>query len=159
MDKPSETLHPNALKAFRVRGLVGFSVMIVLSITLLIISIIESEFPVWLSFSGFGLSLLIFMINVIIMPHLKMKYWGYEIKENEIDIQHGIIIVKRILIPMNRVQHVDLSYGPILKKFKLASILITTAGSNHEIPALDFETARKVHQTISHLVNLSEDDV
>lgn len=159
MDKPSEKLHPSALKAFRVRGLIGFSIFMLVAIGLGVTKIVESRFPLWPSLSGFGLSIIVLIVFVIVMPRLRMKYWAYEIKDHEIDIQHGIIVIKRILIPMNRVQHVDLSYGPILKKFKLASIMITTAGSNHEIPALDYDTARKVHQAISILVNQSEDDV
>jgi membrane protein YdbS with pleckstrin-like domain len=159
MDKPSESLHPSALKAFRVRGLISFSIFVLIAIGLGITIVFESSFPLWPALLVLGLSVIQFTLFVLIMPRLRMKYWAYEIKDHEVDIQHGIIVIKRVLIPMNRVQHVDLSYGPVLKKFKLASIMITTAGSNHEIPALDYETARKVHQAISLLVNQSEDDV
>ena len=62
--------------------------------------------------------------------------WRYEVRESEIELQHGIFIVKRTLIPMVRVQHVDTSQGPILRKYDLAEITISTAATNHTIPAL-----------------------
>jgi membrane protein YdbS with pleckstrin-like domain len=88
-----------------------------------------------------------------------MIYWGYEIKDNEIDIQHGIIVVKRTLIPMARIQHVDTEHGPIMRQFELATLNIATAGTEHKIPALDFDTARTLRKKISSLAALSDDDV
>jgi len=52
--------------------------------------------------------------------------------------------VKRTLIPMIRVQHVDSSQGPLLKKYRLASVTISTAATVHEIPALDEEEAEEL---------------
>src|SRR5699024_360874 len=74
-------------------------------------------------------------------------------------IQHGILVVSRILVPMIRVQHVDTKQGPILRKFNLASVTISTAATTHEIPALIEADASALRDRISTLARVDEDDV
>ena len=78
---------------------------------------------------------------IFLFPKISWLRWRYEVRESEIELQHGLFIVKRTLIPMVRVQHVDTSQGPILRKYNLAGITISTAATNHTIPALVMEEA------------------
>lgn len=94
-----------------------------------------------------------------LFPNIRWDHWRYEVREQEIEIQHGLFIVKRTLIPMVRVQHVDSSQGPILKHYHLASISISTAATIHTIPALTVEEADGLRASISELARVAEDDV
>jgi uncharacterized protein len=67
--------------------------------------------------------------------------------------------VKRTLVPMVRVQHVDTVQGPLLRKYGLATITISTAATTHEIPALDMFEADNLRSSISALARVAEDDV
>lgn len=67
--------------------------------------------------------------------------------------------MKRTLVPMVRVQHVDTVQGPILKRYRLSTITISTAATVHEIPALDVEEAEELRHSISRLARVAEDDV
>jgi len=67
--------------------------------------------------------------------------------------------VKRTLIPMVRVQHVDTAQGPILKKYDLSNISISTAATTHIIPMLITEDADRLRSRISELARVAEDDV
>ena len=60
---------------------------------------------------------------------------------------------------MVRVQHVDTSQGPILKKYDLANISISTAATTHVIPMLVTEEADRLRARISELARVAEDDV
>ena len=62
-----------------------------------------------------------------------------EVRETEIEIQRGIFVIKRTLVPMIRVQHVETNQGPFLRKYDLASVEVSTAATVHTIPALDFQ--------------------
>ena len=73
---------------------------------------------------------------IILFPTLRWKRWRYEVRENEIELQHGVFVIKRTLVPMIRVQHVDMQQGPILRKYQLATITVSTAATVHEIPAM-----------------------
>ncbi|MGM0436102.1 MAG: PH domain-containing protein [Bacillota bacterium] len=155
---PKERLHPKAIWAWRIKGAVYFLIYSVLVAAFFITRIFVS-LPLQIGFTLLGIALFLGVIQILIIPKLRMIYWGYEIKDNEIDIQHGIIVVKRTLIPMARIQHVDTEHGPIMRQFKLATLNIATAGTEHKIPALDFETARMLRKKISSLAALSDDDV
>ena len=74
--------------------------------------------------------------NLLIFPKIIWERWRYEISEHEIDLCYGLWIRKRTIIPMVRVQHVDTKQGPLMNRFGLASVTISTAAGSHEIPAL-----------------------
>src|SRR5699024_11763813 len=97
------------------------------------------------------LGLILFYVFVLLMPKLRYRRWRYEIFEQEIYIQHGILIVRRTIIPMIRVQHVDTEQGPILKKYDLATVSVSTAATVHEIPALYESDAENLRDRISTL--------
>ena len=155
---PKERLHPKAIKAWRIKGLI-FSLGYAIVTAAVFVIRIFSDIPLFIGLTIGGIALFFALLQVVIIPKIRMIYWGYEIKENEIDIQHGLIIIKRTLIPMARIQHVDTEHGPIMRKFELATLNIATAGTQHKIPALDFETARALRKKIAKLAALSDDDV
>ncbi|MED3764037.1 PH domain-containing protein [Ureibacillus terrenus] len=94
-----------------------------------------------------------------LFPKIRWDHWRYEVREQEIEIQSGLFVVKRTLIPMVRVQHVDTMQGPILKKYDLANIAISTAATTHVIPMLITEEADHLRERISELARVAEDDV
>lgn len=71
----------------------------------------------------------------------------YVIRDQEIELEHGVWIRKRTLIPLRCVQHVDVKQGPLARKYKLASLYIYTAAMAHEIPFLDEQAAEKLRYT------------
>lgn len=97
--------------------------------------------------------------SIFIFPNIRLKIWRYEVHENELDLQHGLFTVTRVLVPMVRVQHVDTSQGPILRKYNLATVTISTAATVHEIPALEMEEADQLRDYISKLAREAKDDV
>src|SRR5690606_2157706 len=97
--------------------------------------------------------------SIFIIPSIRWHRFRYEVREQEIEIQHGVFVITRTLVPMIRVQHVDTVQGPLLRKYNLATIEISTAASKHEIPAIDVEEAEQLRHTISKLARVAEDDV
>lgn len=159
MERPKERIHPIAIKAWRIQGIITSSILLLVVIAYFVTRIFVTFLPLWGGFIAIGVWMLISILQIIVIPYVRMIYWGYQINDDDIDIQYGLIIIRRTLIPMNRIQHVDTEHGPILRYFKLATLSITTAGSNHKIPALLHERAEQLRQQISRLAVLSEDDV
>lgn len=117
------------------------------------------EWPYWIIIAAALLHALFTYLFIFLFPKLRYKRWRYEIFEQEIYIQHGVLILSRTLIPMIRVQHVDTEQGPIMKKYQLASVSISTAATTHQIPALSEEDASDLRDSISRLARVDEDDV
>lgn len=117
------------------------------------------DWPSWI----IGIAILAFALYaylfIMLLPTLRWRRWRYEVRENEIELQHGVFIIKRTLVPMIRVQHVDTQQGPILRKYQLATITVSTAATVHEIPALEVDEAEELRFFISKLVRVADEDV
>ncbi len=159
LQRPKERIHPIALKAWRIQGILLSAIFLIIVIAYFITRIYVDILPLWIGIVALIVWLFIALLLIIIIPKIRMIYWGYQINEEDIDIQYGLIVIRRTLIPMNRIQHVDTEHGPILRFFKLATLSISTAGTKHKIPALLQARAEQLRQQISRLAILSDDDV
>ncbi|NMH67577.1 PH domain-containing protein [Bacillus sp. RO3] len=156
--EPQKRISPKALKVWKIYGV--FETLIVAAVASgAIVLTVMVDWPQWIIGAAIAVLILFAFLFVIFIPTIKWKRWRYEVREQEIELQRGIFIVKRTLVPMVRVQHVDTVQGPILKKYRLATITISTAATVHEIPALDVEEADELRNSISQLARVAEDDV
>jgi len=78
-------------------------------------------------------------------------------REDEVDLQHGVLVKTRQLIPMSRIQHVDTRRGPLQQRFGLSSVVFFTAAGSMEIPALSQEHAADVRNRIAALAKVHDD--
>lgn len=90
-------------------------------------------------------------------PAIRYRQWRYEIREDEVDLQHGVVVKTRQLIPMSRIQHVDTRRGPLQQRFGLASVVFFTAAGSMEIPALSHDDAQDVRNRIADLAKVHDD--
>lgn len=155
---PVNTIATDAIKAWKITAWIYVGFLWLVTIGLAVLTYIF-EFSYWFTVVALVISGLSTYLFVFLFPKLRWKRWRYEVFDQEIYIQHGILIVSRTLVPMIRVQHVDTQQGPILKKYQLASVTISTAATTHEIPALLDEDASELRDRISALARVDEDDV
>jgi len=156
--QPKNNIAKSAMKAWRITASIYIVVLWMLIIGGAVLTFI---FDLRYIYSGISaiLGIIAIFLFVYLIPKLRYRRWRYEIFEQEIYIQHGILIVTRTIIPMIRVQHVDTEQGPILKMYKLATVSISTAATTHQIPALNEEDASSLRDRISTLAMVDEDDV
>lgn len=99
------------------------------------------------------------LVWMVVLPPIRYIRWRYELTEDYLDIARGIIWRKRFIIPFVRVQNTDTRQGPIQRAFGLASVTVSTAAGQHEIPGLDFATAEAVRDKAAELARLAREDV
>lgn len=156
--QPKHRIASNAIKAWRITAALYMIIVWLLITAGFIVSYIF-DFTYLYAIIGAIIGIILTYFFVLLIPKLRYRRWRYEIFEQEIYIQHGILIQTRTIIPMIRVQHVDTKQGPILKKYKLATVSISTAATTHEIPALVEDDASDLRDRISTLARVEEDDV
>lgn len=156
--KPQKRISKRGLKVWRISGAIHSLFVLLLAGGVISLTIIF-DWPFWV----IGAALIIFALYaycfIFFIPNLRWKHWRYEVRENEIEIQHGIFVIKSTLVPMIRVQHVDTEQGPILRKYHLATVTVSTAATVHEIPALDEDEAEELRFFISNLTRAASEDV
>lgn len=149
--EPSERLDPRAKTLWRISSALW-------NLPLLLAAGVGGWFLVWrLDFSVLigALPLLVMLVlyglAVGLLPTLRWRRWRYEIREEEVDLQRGIIWVSRTLVPLARIQHVDTQHGPLQRWFGLATVIFYTAAGSNQIPELAASVAAEVRDRISEL--------
>jgi uncharacterized protein len=158
LSQPHKRISERALTVWRITGVI-ITLFLLFILGGLMTLIVLFDWPVWISVVAIILFLLTSYIAIFLVPHLRWKHWRYEVREQEIEIQQGIFVIKSTLVPMVRVQHVDTEQGPLLRKYNLATVTISTAATVHGIPTLDVEEAEEMRHAISRLARVAEEDV
>lgn len=157
--EPEQRIPRDAIKAWRITGTIWTLFLWLIPVFLAVLNL-QGEGPPWwviILLTIFFVTLTILAATII--PTIRWRRWRYQVDEHEIDLKRGIFIIRRTLIPVKRVQHVDTRHGPILRNFGLSTVAITTAATTHEIPALSDETADQVRNQISKFARLAQEDV
>jgi membrane protein YdbS with pleckstrin-like domain len=94
----------------------------------------------------FGASV-VFSLLVLVLNMLGVSKKGYAVREHDILYKSGVLHQKETTIPFNRVQHVEIYEGALLRLFGLCRIEFFTAGGSLgdlKIPGLPLEEANKI---------------
>ncbi|MGL4655668.1 MAG: PH domain-containing protein [Sarcina sp.] len=137
-------LSKNAVKSWVVEGLIIIGIV---SIIFILIKfggrIFGVGFEQWVNGKEKWINLLfitvyaVCFVDTVISPAFSYKQWSYMINDEEIWYREGIFWSKEVVIPIVRIQNINLKEGPISKSFGIADITIGTAGGSYKIPALD----------------------
>lgn len=157
--EPSQRIDSRALVLWRIHA--GISTLL---LTLLLLS------PLLVGHWAYGLSwhwvvpvaallVLNLVLQIWLVPVLRLRIWRYELTEHELELQRGLIVVERTLIPLVRVQHVDTRQGPLARALGLSSVAVSTAAGTHEIPALGDEMAEALRDRISALAREAREPI
>lgn len=157
-EQPKFQLPKKAQTVWRLYGIIQTFIIALLTGGIVFLTV-KFDWPPWIMWIAIALVILSITFSVIVFPSIRWRIWRFEVREQEIEIQSGLFVVKRTLIPMVRVQHVDTEQGPILKKYMLANISISSAATVHMIPMLKVEDADELRTKISELARVAEDDV
>lgn len=94
---------------------------------------------------------------IVVVPPIRRRIWWYAIGTEEVDLHHGFLVITRTVVPMVRVQHVDLHRGPIADRLRLAEIELHTAAGSLKIPALDRDEAERIRLQVAELARVPDD--
>ena len=84
-------------------------------------------------------------------PAIAYRNTSWRLNEIGMEIHRGVLWKHRIAIPVSRVQHVDVSQGPVQRMFMLSTIAIHTAGTQNatvELEGLNHSVAMEVRDAL-----------
>ncbi len=94
-----------------------------------------------------------------VLAVLRYRSWAYEIRDDSLYLERGVITNVTTVVPYVRIQHVDASRGPIERTFGLATTVVYTAGSRGadvSIPGLSPERAEDLQNRLKQLAIAAE---
>jgi uncharacterized protein len=81
--------------------------------------------------------------------HLEHARTSFVISAAGCEIRRGVVWRRIITVPLSRIQHTDVTQGPLQRAFGLATLALYTAGTEHakvDLSGLAFDTAMAIRQ-------------
>jgi len=158
LQPPAQQIDADALKAWRLTGGISAAVYAIVVIVIIWLTI-RFDWPLWIAAAAAAAAIIGSYLEAVLLPRLRWNRYRFDIHEHEIDLLYGLLIKKRVLIPMVKVQHVDTKQGPILRRYGLATVTFSTAAGSHFIPALREATAESVRNQIARLARITDEEL
>lgn len=145
-------LEPGQLRAMRISGAIVGTILslIVLGVGWLVHH--ETE-PAWswlvIVICALALGGIFWLVGVA--PARRFHRWGYMRQADELHIAHGTITHVETSVAFHRVQHIDVSQGPIERMCGVMQLVLNTSGtvnSRIRLPGLSRETAEGLRDEI-----------
>lgn len=98
-----------------------------------------------------GAALLLLLYLAVIAPPRRYRAWGYGMDSEELQVRRGVWTRIHTVVPLDKVQHIDVSQGPLERALGICSLVLHTAGTLHSqivLPGLARETAEGIRDEI-----------
>lgn len=159
-----EQLDPNLIRAERLSSTIFFSVVLVLGLIGWVVFAFLGwglrDFRTWAALLA-GVTLLALLAWWSYKyPHWRWQTTRLRRSELGLELHRGVHWQHKIFIPRERIQHTDITQGPISRKFQIAELVINTAGNHNyviKIEGLNVERARELRLELLPRVRSNEE--
>jgi len=117
------------------------------------------DWKVWIGWTLIGIIIITIVTSIwsiIFRPFLLYRNTRYEVDEEFLQIKSGALFEKHELIPMTKIQSVETKQGPMMRKYNLYGISVTTMGDTHSIAGLSKSRAMEVKSLIARYAKIKE---
>ncbi|WP_136588690.1 PH domain-containing protein [Salinigranum halophilum] len=146
-------LHPRVRLVWVARAVVSATVLgVVLGVAARIVPFVPTD-VVALA----GVVLLFGVVHAV----LRYRSWRYEIRDDSIYLERGVLTRVRTVVPFVRIQHVDSSRSPVERAVGLGRVVVYTAGSRGadvSVPGLTPAAADDLRERLKRLAIRAEGD-
>jgi hypothetical protein len=153
-----QPLDSRVVSLWRVSGLIGFGILLLsLLIPVVALGVAEPRALVWLVVPWLAMAAVAVWFCLWYPPRL-YRTWGYRIDAKVLETRSGRVFQRSRLLPLSRLQHVDIERGPLERMFGLAALVLHTAGTHSahiRIPGLETAEATRLRD---HLIEIGGDD-
>ena len=135
VDGEYHALDPRSIQVQRIGGWIFTALVAVLSLVggFMFLAVVEDA-PTWLR----GMLPLVWLAGTSLLawhayrwPPLDYRHTSYRVDALGIEIRKGVYWRVVIHVPRSRVQHTDVSEGPVERRYGLGTLVIYTAGTDH----------------------------
>lgn len=145
---PLLPLERGQLRVMQVRG--GVTALILLGLAGVGAAILQDaqDVPAWLILVP---ALVLAAYVGLVSPGRRYRAWGYRVDSEELRLAHGVYTQVETLVPLKRVQHLDIAQGPLERSCGVCRLMLHTAGTANSLvvlPGLSRDTAEAMRADI-----------
>ena len=145
---------PKSVTAKRLVGGIWAAALGVVNGVAVLLLVLLATPPFWLSLGLItAWVVIVFPVSALVWfgPAIRFKHASYRVSEQGVQVRDGIFWRSVVNVPRSRVQHTDVSQGPIDRSFGLASLTIHTAGTQQAsvpVSGLPLEVANQIRDLL-----------
>lgn len=160
-DGRERSLDPRSVTVSRMGGAIGFGITFLGTTVALIVLLLVAGFPsavrlgmfaAWLLLNGF------LGWHAWFWPAISYRYTAWKLDDRGMRIRRGVLWRSETSVPKSRVQHTDVSQGPIQRSFGIATLTIHTAGTQSASVPLAGVSHEDALAIRDHLIDGGDDD-
>lgn len=146
-------ISPKAIRLWRIRAYINAGVWLIIASAIGIAQLFFDFIPWWVFLIPAAAAIYIVIVSGWIIPKLRYRYFRYKVLEDEIRIHSGILFKSEVAVPLYRVQNIDTTVGPVMKRMNLKGISLQTSAEKLYIPELETDRADQLRHDIRELIN------
>ena len=95
-------------------------------------------------------------VATVLVLHLVQRTvaaWGYLEREDDLLVRRGVLVRRTSVVPYGRMQYVDVTAGPLARRYGLATVTLHTAAAatDASVPGLRAQEASRLRDRLSSL--------
>jgi membrane protein YdbS with pleckstrin-like domain len=98
-----------------------------------------------------GTVLVVAVLLILRIPQRRYSARGYQMGADRLRVVRGLMFRSDTVVPFGRVQHIDMTQGPLERFFGIATLTVHTAGNHNasvSLPGLGEDLAREMREAI-----------
>ncbi len=99
--------------------------------------------------------LLLGLTMTFLVPSLRYRYWRFALNTEELYLERGILNRVRTIVPLRRIQHLDVSQDIVERNFDLGKLIVHTAGTRSSdvvLPGLQIDEAERLRDAVKQYI-------
>jgi membrane protein YdbS with pleckstrin-like domain len=129
-DGQIHSLDPRIIPLQRITGSLFIAAIAGGSLGFFVIRILTARTPAWW-LAVWLVLVLLGAWHALRWPPIAYEHTSFRVDDQGIEIHRGVYWRVVINVPRSRVQHIDVSQGPIERRYGLGTLVIYTAGTDH----------------------------
>ncbi|MCS7081125.1 MAG: PH domain-containing protein [Chloracidobacterium sp.] len=139
-------LEPDVVSLWRLNSGIEWAILLSLAFVAITVGGIVFALGVWfwVLLAAWALVAMLAVVQTIWYPPLAYRHFAYRVADRVIEVRRGVWFRESRLVPLSRIQHVDLRQGLFERSYGLATLVFHTAGmheSSTVLPGLSAGTA------------------
>ncbi|WP_214851085.1 PH domain-containing protein [Exiguobacterium sp. s193] len=130
----------------------------------LLIAVMTTVQMMWLDLSPWwmwivaGVVAVLFILKFYYIPRLRYDYFRYQVDEEFLIVRSGVIFHHIEIVPLVKVQFIDTSTGPLLRRAGLMNIQVNTASGFAVIHRLEERRTIELRRHVERFAKLEEQE-
>jgi membrane protein YdbS with pleckstrin-like domain len=146
-----QPLHPKVLRLWQLGDLIAYLVLLLMGLLAAVLVAVKWPRAMPWAATAWGALVLLGVWTIFYYHPRNYRAWGYRVDQRVLLIKRGVWFRTIKLLPLPRLQHVDVKRGPLQRQFGLATLVLHTAGTHAaeiEVPGLDAEEAFRLRDRL-----------